>query len=71
LGIIAVAKPEISAAEIILRSLNDQMQIALENAQKAMREVQKEDKIGNMERILAEFEESLRQKDVSIDEFRG
>lgn len=59
------------SSEVILRSRNDQMQIALENAQKSKREVQdKEAKISTMERILSEFEESVRLKDMSIDEFR-
>lgn len=59
------------SSEIILRSRNDQMQIALENAQKAMREVQdKEAKISHIERTLAEIESLARLKDLSIDELK-
>lgn len=46
------------SSEIILRSRNDQMQIALENAQKFMREVQeKEAKISKLEMALSDSEE--------------
>jgi len=59
------------SSEIILRSRNDQMQIALENAQKSMREAQdKETKLNGMERTLAELQDAMRQKDTDIVDFK-